>query len=99
MEILLTKNEKELTITLDGELNSLTAPELDKVIGSSLNDVTSLIFDLEKLTYLSSAGLRVILIAQKIMLKQGKMLIKNVNDDVYDIFDITGFTTILDIER
>ena len=99
MEILLKRNKKELTISLEGELNSLTAPELDKVIGSSLNDVTSLIFDLEKLTYLSSAGLRVLLIAQKIMLKQGKMLIKNVNKDVNDIFEITGFSTILDIER
>ncbi len=99
MEILLKRNEKELTISLIGELNSLTALELDKVIGSSLNDVTSLIFDLEKLTYLSSAGLRVLLIAQKIMLKQGKMLIKNVSNEVYDIFDITGFTTILEIER
>ena len=91
-------NKKELTLRLEGELNSVTASEFEEVIKSDLNGITSLIIDLAMLSYLSSAGLRVLLVAQKIMAKNGKMVIKNVNEEVMEIFSLTGFASVLDIE-
>ncbi len=86
-----------LTITLEGRLDTNTAPDLEKEI-ESLDGVENLIFDLKKLEYISSAGLRIILALQKIMNNQGNMTIKNVNDDVKEVFEITGFSEILDIK-
>lgn len=91
-------NKKELTLRLEGELNSVTASEFEEVIKNDLNGITSLIIDLAMLSYLSSAGLRVLLVAQKIMAKNGKMVIKNVNEEVMEIFSLTGFASVLDIE-
>lgn len=99
MKIKSELKEKELTIYLEGELNSATAPELDKFISESLNNVTSLIFDFEKLEYLSSAGLRVLLVSQKVMDKQGKMVVRHVNEQIMDIFTMTGFVNVLTIEN
>ncbi len=99
MNIELNRNEKELTISLDGELNSATAPDFEKVISTSLKDVELLRLDFSKLSYLSSAGLRVVLVAQKIMMQQGKMVIKNANQDVMDIFSMTGFSNFLNFEN
>lgn len=99
MNIIKQLNDKELTLKLEGELNTVTAPELENVIKNDLNNVTSLIFDFKKLEYLSSAGLRVLLVAQKIMNKQGKMKLLFVNDAVMEVFTITGFVNILDIEN
>ena len=99
MEILKELNGNQLLIKVVGELNSFTAPELEKVIKDYLDDIKNLDFDFKELDYLSSAGLRVLLVAQKIMSKQGKMTLHNVNDSVMDIFEITGFINILDIER
>lgn len=99
MQIIKSLNNKELTIKLVGELNSITAPDLEAVIKNDLNGVKSLIFDFEELDYLSSAGLRVMLVAQKIMNGQGQMVLRHVNASVLDIFNITGFSNILNIEN
>lgn len=97
MEIIKELNENSLVIKVIGELNSFTAPELENVIKNDLTGVKDLCFDFQKLDYLSSAGLRVLLVAQKIMSKQGKMSLRNVNKSVMEIFEITGFLNILDI--
>ena len=99
MEIIKTLEGKQLSIALIGELNSITAPDFDQVIRDSLKDVTSLVLDFTKLEYLSSAGLRVLLMAQKIMSAQGDMVIRNVNKQILDIFEMTGFANILNVER
>ena len=99
MTIIKELNNKQLTIKLEGELNTTTAPLLEEVIKNDLNGINSLIFDFKKLEYLSSAGLRMILVAQKIMEQQGKMVIRHVNKSILEIFDITGFFSILNIEN
>ena len=83
---------------LGGRLDTTTAPELESEIKSSLNGVSKLAFDLKDLEYVSSAGLRVLLSAQKIMNAQGEMKIRNVNETIMEIFEVTGFSDILDIE-
>jgi len=98
MEIKKTLEGKTLTIALTDKLDTTSAPELEEELKNSLNDVEALIFDFENLSYLSSAGLRVLLNTQKIMSKKGKMVIRHVNDVIMDIFDMTGFSTILTIE-
>ena len=89
---------KELTIKVEGRLDTVTAPELEKEVKDSVQGVEVLVFDLAGLDYISSAGLRVVLSAQKIMNAQGKMIVKNVNEAVMEIFEITGFTDVLIIE-
>lgn len=98
MEIIKNLNETELSLRIEGRLDTMTAPQLEEEISSSIDGVTLLLFDFEKLEYVSSAGLRVILAAQKIMNKQGEMKILNVNEEVMEVFEITGFTDILTIE-
>ena len=98
MEIIKTLNNAELTIALKGELNSVTAPELEAVITSSLNGVKTLIFDFADLSYISSAGLRILLVSKKVMDKQGEMIVRHSNDEVMEIFEITGFKNILNLE-
>ena len=97
MKIEQSKNGKELKIALQGRLDTATAPELEEVFKSSLEGVTELVIDLEELDYTSSAGLRVLLAAQKAMNKQGAMKVQNVNETVNEIFEVTGFTDILTI--
>ena len=92
------KNENALTLAVAGRLETLTAPELEKVVKEELTGVTELIFDLSGLEYISSAGLRVLLSAQKIMNAQGSMKVTGVNELVQEVFDITGFSDILTIE-
>ena len=87
-----------LTVTLAGHLDAVSAPELETGLLASLDGVTELLIDLEKLEYISSAGLRVLLSAQKIMKRQGEMKVAHVNETVREIFDVTGFTDILSIE-
>lgn len=97
----ITKNTENgvLTLALEGRLDTNTAPELEKEISADLTaDVQSLILDLKDLEYISSAGLRVLLAAQKRMNKQGNMVVKNVNDMIMDVFEVTGFVDILTIE-
>lgn len=98
MGILKNKNDAELTLTLSGRLDTTTAPQLEAVVNEETADVTSLIFDFENLDYVSSAGLRVLLSAQKLMNKQGKMVIRQVKPEIMEVFDITGFSGILTIE-
>ncbi|NLA26707.1 MAG: STAS domain-containing protein [Firmicutes bacterium] len=88
----------QLTITLTGRLDTNTAPQLEAELKASIGGMTDLIFDFAGLDYLSSAGLRVLLAAQKVMHRQGKMIIKNVNETIMEIFTITGFTDFLTIE-
>ena len=90
-------NENELTMKLEGRLDTMTAPELEKEIGD-LTGINSLIFDFEKLEYISSAGLRILLSCQKKMNTQGTMTIKNVNQLIKEVFDMTGFSEIITIE-
>ncbi len=98
LDIKKTKNASELSIVLTGRLDTTTAPELEEVVKSSLDGIDSLIFDVTNMEYISSAGLRVLLSAQKTMNKQGSMVVKNPNDDVKEIFEVTGFADILTIQ-
>ena len=90
-------NGTELTLALEGRLDTTTAPELEAEIKSSLSGVNNLTFDFSNLDYISSAGLRVLLSAQKVMNKQGKMIVTNVNETIMEVFDVTGFADILTI--
>lgn len=96
----ITKNSdgKNLQIALEGRLDTTTAPQLENEIKSSIDGVTELDFDFTDLAYISSAGLRVLLSTQKIMNKQGKMTIRNANADILDVFEVTGFIDILNVE-
>ena len=87
-----------LTVELSGRLDTTTAPRLEGELKDALPGVGTLVLDLEKLEYISSAGLRVLLSAQKIMNKQGEMKLIHVNDTIHEIFDVTGFSDILTIE-
>ncbi|MCR5776808.1 MAG: STAS domain-containing protein [Lachnospiraceae bacterium] len=87
-----------LTFTLEGRLDTTTAPQLEEEIKGSVAGITELYFDVNSLEYISSAGLRVLLAAQKIMNKQGKMVVKNVSEEVNEILEVTGFSDILTIE-
>ncbi len=98
MELIKNANGEELTVTLVGRLDTTTAPELEDELKDALAGVKKLVFDIEKLEYISSAGLRVLLSNQKIMNKQGEMIIRNASEDVKEIFDVTGFCDILTIE-
>lgn len=98
MTIKKTLNGSELTVCLTGRLDTTTAPQLEAELKRSISGVIELVFDFATLEYLSSAGLRVLLAAQKVMNKQGTMVIRNVNDTIQDIFEVTGFCDILTIE-
>lgn len=87
-----------LTLTLIGRLDSSTAPQLEAELKTSLGDHRLLTFDFSQLDYVSSAGLRVLLAAQKVMNKQGQMRLKQVNPTVMEVFDITGFSDFLTFE-
>lgn len=91
-------NGKELALAIEGRLDTTTAPELENELKTCLDGVENLILDLAGLEYISSAGLRVVLTAQKTMSKQGNMIIKNVNESVMEVFDITGMVDLLTIE-
>lgn len=87
-----------LQIALEGRLDTTTAPQLEAELKQSMDGITLLELDFGKLEYLSSAGLRVILAAQKTMNKQGKMVIRHVNETIMEVFEVTGFIDILTIE-
>ncbi len=98
MNIIKKQNGTSLNIALEGRLDTTTAPQLDDELKNSLSGVTGLSFDFTKVEYISSAGLRVLLSAQKKMNKQGSMVIRNVNETVMEVFDVTGFSDFLTIE-
>ncbi len=87
-----------LTIAITGRLDTATAPQLEGELKRSVAGVMELVFDFAGLEYISSAGLRVLLSAQKVMNRQGSMVIRNVNDVVSEVFEVTGFADILTIE-
>ena len=91
-------NGTELYMKVIGRLDTVTSPQLEVEFRKSIDGVEKLVLDFAELVYLSSAGLRVILAAQKVMNKQGEMVIRNVNDTINEIFDVTGFIDILTIE-
>ena len=91
-------NGTELIVSLAGRLDTTTAPQLEASLKESFDGVEKLVLDFTALEYLSSAGLRVLLGAQKTMNKQGEMIIRNVNDTITEIFEVTGFIDILTIE-
>lgn len=98
MTITKTINGSETVLAVEGRLDTNTAGELEQAVKAAFPGCTSLIFDLNGLAYVSSAGLRVLLLAQKTMNKQGSMTIRNVCEDVMEIFDVTGFVDFLTIE-
>lgn len=97
MTITTNQENGKLSIALEGRLDTNTAPQLEAQLKQSINGISELEFDFSKLDYISSAGLRVLLAAQKIMNKQGKMLIRHINDTIMEVFEITGFVDILTI--
>lgn len=88
----------KLTVALDGRLDTGSAPQLEAVLKEKLRGVTELEMDFAQLAYISSAGLRVLLSAMKLMKKQGSMVVRNVNETVMEVFEITGFADMLTIE-
>ena len=98
MTINQTKNGNALVLALEGRLDTMTAPQLEAALKEALPGVEALTFDLEKLDYISSAGLRVLLAAQKAMNKQGSMKLMNVSGIIMEILEVTGFSDILTIE-
>ncbi len=98
MNIVKTTDGSSLNLTLEGRLDTTTAPHLEAELKRSLNGVTALNLDFEKLEYLSSAGLRVLMSAQKVMNRQGEMVVRHVNETIMEIFEVTGFVDILTIE-
>ena len=98
MQINKTKDGAKLTLALEGRLDTTTAPELEAVVKAELDGVQNLTFDLSDLEYISSAGLRVLLSAQKKMNQQGQMTVTNCSEEILEIFEITGFSDILNIQ-
>lgn len=98
MTIAKQQNGTALTLSLEGRLDTITSPELEKELKSSLDGADSLTLDFSKLEYISSAGLRVLLSAHKQMSAKGGMKVKNANEIIREVFDVTGFADILNIE-
>ena len=98
MNIQKTLSGTTLMVALEGRLDTTTAPKLEEELRGSVAGVSRLVFDLAKLEYVSSAGLRVLLAMQKLMNQQGEMMLQNVNEAVMEVFEVTGFSDILSIE-
>ncbi len=98
MTITKKQDGSKLTLELEGRLDATTAQQLASELNQSLDNVTELILQFEKLVYVSSAGLRVILLAQKRMNKQGSMVVKQVNENILEVLEMTGFASLLTIE-
>lgn len=98
MTINKTENGSVMTISLEGRLDTTTSPALEKELNEVLPNINELVFDFSKLEYISSAGLRVLLTAHKVMSRKGGMKVTNVNEIVQEVFDVTGFSDILTIE-
>ena len=98
MNINKIKSGEGLIIILEGRLDTSTTPQLDEVLNAELEGISELTFDFSGLEYISSAGLRALLTAQKTMNRQGRMVVKNVSEEVNEVFEITGFSDVLTIE-
>ena len=92
------RNNETLTLAIEGRLDTVTAPELEKVVAEETEGIKNLILDMNGLEYISSAGLRVLLAAQKKMNKQGSMTVVHVNETIMEIFEVTGFNDVLTIQ-
>ena len=99
MTVTTDREGTKFIVAVDGKLGTTSAPELEKAVKNNINGVTELIFDFEKLEYMASAGLRVLLSSAKVMKKQGSMKIINVTPAVMDVFTFTGMADVLDIEK
>ncbi len=98
MEVTMQKDGDKLTMAVEGRLDAMTTSEFEKTLRKNIEGVAELILDLAELEYLSSAGLRVVLYAQKVMDAQGTMKVRNARQDIMDIFVVTGFSDILTFE-
>lgn len=98
MEINKNMSGSELTVKLEGRLDTTTAPELEQSLKDDLEKIDSLVIDFEKLEYISSAGLRVLLSTKKAMTGRGNMVVRNVNETILEVFEMTGFNDILNVE-
>ena len=98
LDIVKNRDGGTLDVVLNGRLDTNTSPDLEAVVKQDLDGVTKLVLDMAGLEYISSAGLRVVLAAHKAMSKQGKMTIRHVNETIMEVFEITGFVDILDIQ-
>lgn len=98
LNIIKTVEDGKAEVALEGRLDTVTAPELEQALNEALPELSELTLDFEKLDYISSAGLRVLLSAQKAMNKQGEMKLRNVGETIMEIFEVTGFSDILTIE-
>ncbi len=98
MTITKNQNGKDLEIALEGRLDTTTAPDLEKELKADLDGIDTLKLDFSKLDYISSAGLRVLISAHKVMAPKGGMKVVNVNEIVREVFDVTGFSDVLNIE-
>ena len=99
MTITKTQEGSKLTVALEGRLDTTTAPRLEGELRTAVDGITELVFDLSALEYVSSAGLRVLLSAQKVMNKQGEMVVRGANEAIMEIFEVTGFIDILNVEE
>lgn len=98
MEIRKNREGSKLTVALDGRLDTITSQQLEKELRTSIDGVTELIFDFENLSYITSAGLRVVSVAQKVMNRQGHLKIIHTQPDVKEVFDVTGLSDMMEIE-
>ena len=99
VNINITKNGNELTVALEGRLDTLTSPDLEEELEDKLDGIKKLVFDLGGLEYISSAGLRVLVGSAQVMDEQdGEMIIRNITEPVKDVFDVTGFSDAFEIE-
>ncbi len=99
MEIIKTCEGNRLTIALDGRLDTVSSRELEKELHAAVPGMTELVFEFEKLTYITSAGLRIISLAKKLMNRQGSMLVRHIQPDVMEVLEATGLSAFLDIEE
>ena len=99
MKTTVTRNGRALTVALEGRMDAISAPQLDELLKAEMENTTDLTLDLKKLVYTSSAGLRVLLTAQKEMNKRGSMVIRNVSPNIREIFDMVGFTALFNIRN
>lgn len=98
MDIRTSREGTVLSLAIEGRIDTTTAPQLEAELKTGVTGITELVLDFAGVEYISSAGLRVLLSAQKVMNRQGSMVLHNVNDAVMDVFEVTGFSDILTIE-
>ncbi len=98
MNVTMNRNGTELTVAIEGRLDTITSPELEKQLEPALEGVEKLVFEMKDLKYISSAGLRILLTAMQVMEEQGSMVLRNVCPEIMDVFEVTGFIDDLNIE-